>query len=146
MTLGRTSSNAIKIKIDEEGGGLRAVECACCGGCPEFPSNICFNGVKAKSWEVDLYGGCSARFEIGCSQGDLIVLADGFAPMLCGGVRFALFVTGDGSSACLGVNGTWFICKSDGIDSPIGQYSGYIEGLGNVTWNITEIPEGQSTC
>ena len=31
MTLGRTSSNAIKIKTDTEGGGLRAVECACCG-------------------------------------------------------------------------------------------------------------------
>ena len=33
MTLGRTSSNAINIKTDEEGGGLRAVNCACCGGC-----------------------------------------------------------------------------------------------------------------
>jgi hypothetical protein len=31
MTLGRTSSNAIKIKTDSEGGGLRAVKCACCG-------------------------------------------------------------------------------------------------------------------
>jgi len=30
MTLGRTASGAIKIKTD---GGLRAVECACCGGC-----------------------------------------------------------------------------------------------------------------
>jgi len=30
MTLGRTSSGAIKIKTD---GGLRAVNCACCGGC-----------------------------------------------------------------------------------------------------------------
>lgn len=30
MTLGRTSSNAIKIKTD--GGTTRAVECACCGG------------------------------------------------------------------------------------------------------------------
>jgi hypothetical protein len=29
MTLGRTSSGAIKIKTD---GGLRAVNCACCGG------------------------------------------------------------------------------------------------------------------
>ena len=29
MTLGRTSSGSIKIKTD---GGLRAVECACCGG------------------------------------------------------------------------------------------------------------------
>jgi len=30
MTLGRTSSGAIKIKTD---GGLRAVGCACCGSC-----------------------------------------------------------------------------------------------------------------
>ena len=30
MTLGRTSSGAIKIKTDGEGGGLRAVNCACC--------------------------------------------------------------------------------------------------------------------
>ena len=30
MILGRTASNAIKIKTD---GNLRAVECACCGGC-----------------------------------------------------------------------------------------------------------------
>jgi hypothetical protein len=37
MTLGLTSSNAIKIKTDEEGGGLRAVNCACCGGeCKRF--------------------------------------------------------------------------------------------------------------
>ena len=33
MTLGRTSSGAIKIKTDEAGGGLRAVNCGCCGGC-----------------------------------------------------------------------------------------------------------------
>jgi hypothetical protein len=31
MTLGRTSTGAIKIKTDTEGGGLRAVECGCCG-------------------------------------------------------------------------------------------------------------------
>lgn len=30
MTLGRTSSGAIKLKTDTAGGGLRAVECACC--------------------------------------------------------------------------------------------------------------------
>jgi hypothetical protein len=35
MTLGRTSSGAIKIKTDEAGGGLRAVECACC------ETNVC---------------------------------------------------------------------------------------------------------
>jgi hypothetical protein len=32
MTLGVTPTGAIKIKTDEAGGGLRAVECACCGG------------------------------------------------------------------------------------------------------------------
>jgi hypothetical protein len=32
MTLGRTSTGAIKIKTD---GGLRAVNCACCGSCGE---------------------------------------------------------------------------------------------------------------
>ena len=31
MTLGRTADNKIKIKTDN--GGLRAVNCACCGGC-----------------------------------------------------------------------------------------------------------------
>lgn len=31
MTLGRTASGSIKIKTDEAGGGLRAVECGCCG-------------------------------------------------------------------------------------------------------------------
>ena len=30
MTIGRTASGAIKVKTD---GGLRAVECGCCGGC-----------------------------------------------------------------------------------------------------------------
>ena len=40
MTIGRTASNAIKIKTD---GGLRAVECACCGGCGcgiQVPQNL----------------------------------------------------------------------------------------------------------
>lgn len=38
MTLGRTSSGAIKIKTD---GGLRAVGCACCGGSYGFPCADC---------------------------------------------------------------------------------------------------------
>lgn len=37
MTLGRTASGAIKIKTD---GGLRAVGCACCGGCGCLTSPI----------------------------------------------------------------------------------------------------------
>jgi hypothetical protein len=37
MTLGRTASNAIKIKTD---GGLRAVNCACCGTCGCYSLSI----------------------------------------------------------------------------------------------------------
>jgi len=41
MILGRTASNAIKIKTDIAGGGLRAVECACCCGClTSIPSEL----------------------------------------------------------------------------------------------------------
>jgi len=40
MTLGRTSSGAIKIKTDSPL-GLRAVECACCGGSYGFPCADC---------------------------------------------------------------------------------------------------------
>ncbi|MFZ9920269.1 MAG: hypothetical protein ACO3FQ_03810 [Terrimicrobiaceae bacterium] len=47
MTLGRTSSGAIKIKTD---GGLRAVECACCG-C-DLPAS-CLLGVKATPFLID---------------------------------------------------------------------------------------------
>ena len=44
MTLGRTTSGAIKIKTDESGGGLRAVNCACCGPIGffyEFQNDAC---------------------------------------------------------------------------------------------------------
>jgi hypothetical protein len=41
MTLGRTPAGSIKIKTDTEGGGLRAVGCACCGGaCKTFRFNV----------------------------------------------------------------------------------------------------------
>lgn len=64
MTLGRTPEGAIKIKTDEEGGGLRAVNCACCVppvcGCMYVPSdlktiiesatNVSVNGIS-KPWD-----------------------------------------------------------------------------------------------
>ena len=45
MTLGRSSSGAIKIKTD---GGLRAVECACCGGggCVTTITEAQFNQIR----------------------------------------------------------------------------------------------------
>lgn len=46
MTLGRSTSGAIKLKTDEAGGGLRAVECACCGGAGYYSGGgyICSDG------------------------------------------------------------------------------------------------------
>jgi hypothetical protein len=59
MTLGRTSSGAIKLKTDEAGGGLRAVECACCGGCGcavSFPLDDNFTQVSG-SFEYSILDG-----------------------------------------------------------------------------------------
>ena len=68
MTLGRTSSGAIKIKTD---GGLRAVNCACCGGCEcgiiipqelrELVANatistVTMYGYYPQYFDIDLYG------------------------------------------------------------------------------------------
>ena len=52
MTLGRTSSNAIKIKTDSP--GLRAVECACCGGvsCGCRPMSAAVNAAIASATQV----------------------------------------------------------------------------------------------
>ena len=54
MILGRTSSGAIKIKAD---GGLRAVGCACCGGCGcntfDVPSSLLSLLEKATSGTAD---------------------------------------------------------------------------------------------
>jgi hypothetical protein len=43
MTLGRTPTGAIKIKTD---GGLRAVNCACCGGCNTTITEEQFNAIR----------------------------------------------------------------------------------------------------
>jgi hypothetical protein len=41
-------------------------------------------------------------------------------------------------SNCFGAEGTWFLCKSDGIDSPIGSYSGVVFPGGYLNITITE--------
>lgn len=54
MTLGRTTSGAIKIKTD--GGTTRAVECACCGGgCPPIESD--YTVISEAMFNALLYGG-----------------------------------------------------------------------------------------
>ena len=56
--------------------------------------------------------------------------------MLCGGPKWALFISG----TCLGNSGaTNYYCKNDGIDSPIGTYYGYnYGGDGYLTFTVTE--------
>ena len=58
MTLGRTSSGAIKIKTD---GGLRAVECACCGdaGCGCVKVSDPLKSIIESSTTVSTNGGDS---------------------------------------------------------------------------------------
>ena len=70
MTLGRTASNAIKIKTDSPK-GLRAVNCACCGGCPTFPDGLCIGAASSPygSWpaqELAFYQQIETPNEIMC--------------------------------------------------------------------------------
>ena len=49
MVIGRSSTGAIKINTDEAGGGLRAVNCACCGGgggCNTQITEAQFNAIR----------------------------------------------------------------------------------------------------
>jgi len=139
MTLGRTSSGAIKIKTDGTA-GLRAVECACCetGPC-NFPS-VCLEGYPNNGWGGD-ENGCSTSFLTipGCGSSAPPGLTNTFwIPFICGGAKWALLLAGSGG-ACLGNVATNFYCKNDGIDSPIGTYYGYnYGGSGYLTFTVTE--------
>jgi len=81
MVLGRTSSNAIKTKTD---GGLRAVECACCGGCP--CTNIKITGALFEILKNSTTGTCN-----------------GFNP-----VQFDLFIDGTGFNAYWNIGQAYF--------------------------------------
>ena len=137
MTLGRTSSNAIKIKTD--GGTTRAVECACCGGC-NFPI-VCADGYESGTWS-ESQGACGTNFPALVDQQCYTALfqATDFWGYLCPSAKWVLLISG----FCLGNNGaTNFYCKDDGIDSPVGTYSGLNYGgndpqVPTLTITITE--------
>lgn len=62
MTLGRTSTGAIKIKSDSPN-GLRAVECACCGGggsCGCSPMSAAVKTAIASATQVTVNGSTRA--------------------------------------------------------------------------------------
>lgn len=138
MTLGRTASNAIKIKTD---GTTRAVNCACCNPCGNLPP-VCLDSVEG-IWSGDGIT-CSAMFAInGCGPYFPFIVKGGFWDFLCQG-NWVLVLTGQEESSCYGIQGTWFFCKDDGIDSPVGSYSGYAFPVGNISFNVTEKVTGKS--
>jgi hypothetical protein len=57
MTLGRSSSGAIKIKTDVQGGGLRAVECGCCNPCIGPTSGQNVFQISKQEYDAYLRGG-----------------------------------------------------------------------------------------
>ena len=59
MTLGLTSSGAVKIKTDN--GTTTAVECACCGICPTFP-DICWNGGQFYPFILNKSNDCTYNY------------------------------------------------------------------------------------
>lgn len=136
MTLGRTSSGAIKIKTD---GVLRAVECGCCG-C-NLP-DVCLNGSYPNNGWGSNQDECSTSFLniAGCDSSAPPGITNTFwIPFICGGAKWALLIAGGSGGACLGNVTTNYYCKSDGIDSPIGTYRGYnYAGSGYLTFTVTE--------
>jgi len=70
MTLGLTSTGAVKIKTDEEGGGLRAVNCACCAppcqceGPVEGPNLFYLNKRDGQDW---IQGGFTGNYNLNYS-------------------------------------------------------------------------------
>jgi hypothetical protein len=83
MILGRTPEGAIKIKTDEEGGGLRAVNCACCVNC-----------------------GCATAI-----SGDLLQTMRNATTGTCNGASPLSFnASGGGFSASWYVSGTFYTC------------------------------------
>lgn len=83
MTLGRTPEGVIKIKTDEEGGGLRAVNCACCVNC-----------------------GCATAI-----SGDLLQTMRNATTGTCNGASPLSFnASGGGFSAIWNIGGTFYNC------------------------------------
>ena len=104
MTLGRTSSGAIKIKTDEAGGGLRAVECGCC--------------VEECSIKIPPIGGTQPEADLD----DPSTWVDCDHP-LCGFLKMRVFLTGtDPSSGYIfeGCNNGRYFCFDGGSSGDCG--------------------------
>ena len=80
MVLGRTDKGLIKIKTDEEGGGLRAVNCACCGpffACCDCPAVL-------GDWNFSVTGGPPIPFTDGGNEQTIVTdCEDGGGPRVC---------------------------------------------------------------
>jgi hypothetical protein len=88
MTLGRTSTGAIKIKTDTEGGGLRAVECACCGCNPIYTTTLgpFLHGSISDLWskeKLDAWANSPFTVNIGISVMGRSASLSVTAPVVC---------------------------------------------------------------
>ena len=116
MTLGLTSSGAVKIKTD---GGLRAVNCACCETCPcspppgrfriesaemQTPYNIPFSFPLTITYrsDYDEYDPCGYFYAIAAEIGEFYIFWDcvdeewvGYAmpgPYICAGILSGVYL------------------------------------------------------
>jgi hypothetical protein len=142
MTLGLTSSGAVKIKTDGEA-GLRAVECACCnpgpcgGGCKtlangfDFPTAVSVSVAYTPpdlSWIMaypEVCYGSSVAENQGCA------IANSFGTD-CGDASFDVIVSKD-------ENGNCYLSLSVWLNTWPGSFSasGIIDGLGTFTLSGT---------
>ena len=121
--------------------------CGCC--CGNLPP-VCLNGYPNNGWGGDANGCASSFLDIpGCNNSAPPGITNVFwIPFLCGfGVKWALLLAGS-NGECLGNMATNFYCKSDGIDSPIGTYSGYNYGYygNNATLTFTVTEKLEESC
>lgn len=116
------------------------VSCSCC--CPYPP--VCLEGSYPNDkWTGDGIYCQTPFFDIaGCADDAPPILAKdpSFKP-LCGGITDWVLVISGSGGGCLGNFLTNFYCKDDGVDSPIGTYSGFNFGsdpLQFLTFTVTE--------
>jgi len=157
MTLGRTSSGAIKIKTD---GGLRAVNCGCCQSGPFDPCEDCPPFIRDLNFSVSGdFSGWVQTFNyepaLGADGQTCLDSCDGYSPAGSGngfathGVTLRReYITGQGGLVCGWVLGMGYNTQEETID-PSGfpsfcDFSAFeeleitaLDPRGTYTFNIT---------
>lgn len=108
--------------------------CTCCDPCASLPI-VCAEGYSSFTWMANYDGLCYTTFpDLTVQQECMTHLTQtgDFWEWICPQAKYVIIISG----FCLGNNGaTNFYCKDDGIDSPVGTYSGL-----NYGGNEPEVP------